>query len=217
MAEATMKRLFIFALLAAAASTPASAGVMVATATGDWSNLPQLSQHGYNHLDEKMQAKLFEIAQSNKCPAFVLQQGRLDLHVTFATQYAAHNSLQALLLPKLDCAEAESVLGGTLLEMVQKGDYVPTGHSESGWYQGGLTFSFAGDSARDPGAPAAAGDPNQIVCEKVEKIGTRLGTARVCMSRAQWAERRRLDREEVEKAQQTRCESESMSGAPMSC
>jgi hypothetical protein len=212
-----MTRLFMLALLTAAASVPAKAGVMVATATGDWSNLPQLSQRGYNHLDEKMQAKLFEIAESNKCPSFPLKQGRLDFHVTFATQYAANKSLQAVLLPKLDCAEAESVLGGTLLEMVQKGDYAPTGKSDSGWYQGALTISFGGDSARDVAAQAAAGDPTQVVCEKVEKLGTRLGTSRVCMTRAQWAERRRLDREEVERAQQTRCASESLNGAPMSC
>jgi len=200
-----MSRLFLLALLTAAASVPATAGVMVATATGDWSNLPQLSQRGYNHLDEKMQAKLFEIAQSNTCPSFVLQRGRLDFHVTFATQYAANKALQAVLLPKLDCREAESVLGGALLEMVQKGDYVPSGNSDSGWYQGALTLSFGGDSARDVAVQPAAGDPTQIVCDKIEKIGTRLGSDRVCMSRAQWAERRRLDREEIEKAQQTRC------------
>jgi hypothetical protein len=202
-----MTRLFMLALLTAAASVPATAGVMVATATGDWSNLPQLSQRGYNHLDEKMQAKLFEIAESNKCPSFALKQGRLDFHVTFATQYAANKSLQAVLLPKLDCAEAESVLGGTLLEMVQKGDYAPTGKSDSGWYQGALTISFGGDSARDVAAQAAAGDPTQIVCDKVEKIGTRLGSQRVCMTRAQWTEQKRLERETVEKAQQTRCQS----------
>ena len=29
--------------------------------------------------------------------------------------------------------------------------------------------------------PSASGDPNQVICEKVDKIGTRLGSSRVCI------------------------------------
>jgi hypothetical protein len=212
-----MNRLSAAALLLAAIATPASA-VTVETAAGDWSNLPKLSQRDSNHLDEKMQAKLFEIAQSNRCPAVALKQGRLDFNISFATQYAPDGTLQRIVLPKLDCAEAESVIGGALIEMAQGGDYAPTGKSPAGWYRGALAFSFAGDSARDPGTPqsagtqvaSAAGDPSQVICEKVEQIGTRLSSSRVCMTRSQWAEQRRLNRQEVEKAQQTRCNGEGM-------
>jgi hypothetical protein len=44
-------------------------------------------------------------------------------------------------------------------------------------------------------------DPNQIVCEKVEETGSRLSAKRVCMTRSQWAEQRRLDRQDVDRAQ----------------
>ena len=44
-------------------------------------------------------------------------------------------------------------------------------------------------------------DPNQVVCEKQEETGSRLATKRVCMTRSQWAEQRRLDRQDVDKAQ----------------
>jgi hypothetical protein len=56
-------------------------------------------------------------------------------------------------------------------------------------------------------APSASGDPNQVICEKVDKIGTRLGSSRVCMTRAEWTEQRRLNRDTVDHAQQTRCQS----------
>lgn len=46
-----------------------------------------------------------------------------------------------------------------------------------------------------------ARDPNEVVCEKQEEIGSRIATKRVCMTRSQWAEQRRLDRQDVEKAQ----------------
>lgn len=60
-------------------------------------------------------------------------------------------------------------------------------------------------------APAAAqkqtppnhnvGDPNERICEKLTLVGSRLATKRVCATRAEWAERKRLDREAVDKAQ----------------
>jgi hypothetical protein len=210
-----MVRLYAAAVMFAAISVPALA-VTVETANGDWSNLPRLSQRGYQHLNEKMQAKLFEIAQSQHCPSFQLKQGRLDFNLTFATQYAPDGTLQRIVMPQLNCAEAEGIVGGALLEMMQGGDFAPDGKSPAGWYKGGLLFSFAGDKARDPGIAqppnsaiaSAAGDPSQTICEKVEDIGTRLSSKRVCMTRAEWAEQRRRNREEVEKAQQTRCTGE---------
>ena len=49
----------------------------------------------------------------------------------------------------------------------------------------------------------ASRDPDQIVCEKVEVLGTRLAVKRVCATRAQWAERRLRERLDIDKAQKT--------------
>jgi hypothetical protein len=49
-----------------------------------------------------------------------------------------------------------------------------------------------------------AKDPNEIVCERQEVVGSRLATQRVCKTRAEWAEERRLNRMDVEKAQTLR-------------
>ena len=45
------------------------------------------------------------------------------------------------------------------------------------------------------------GDPDEIVCEKITTIGSRVATKRVCATRAEWAEKRKLDREAMEQAQ----------------
>ena len=45
------------------------------------------------------------------------------------------------------------------------------------------------------------GDPNEIVCEKVEVIGSRLAVKKVCGTRAEWAEKRKQDRDVVDQAQ----------------
>jgi hypothetical protein len=50
--------------------------------------------------------------------------------------------------------------------------------------------------------PQAAGaDPNEKICESIPVIGSRLAKRKVCATRAEWAERKRLDREAVDQAQ----------------
>ena len=50
-------------------------------------------------------------------------------------------------------------------------------------------------------ASSGAGDPNEKICENIVSIGSRLAKKRVCATRAEWEERRRLDRQAVEQAQ----------------
>ena len=57
--------------------------------------------------------------------------------------------------------------------------------------------------ASEPVAPdkKVAKDPNEVVCEKQEVLGSRLGSKKICMTRAEWAEKRRIERQEIDKAQ----------------
>ena len=55
-------------------------------------------------------------------------------------------------------------------------------------------------------------DPNEKVCETIRPLGSRLATKRVCATRAEWAEQRKQDREETEKAQRLGCLSQGMCG-----
>jgi hypothetical protein len=48
-------------------------------------------------------------------------------------------------------------------------------------------------------------DQNEKVCETITVTGSRLGKKRFCATRAEWEERRRLDRQEIEKAQRSPC------------
>ena len=201
-----------------AAASAAASNVTVEVASGDWSTLPQLSQRGYDHLNPKMKLKLYEIASSKQCPAFTLKQDRLDFRIGFAVQYDGAGQASRLLLPRLECAEAEGVAGGALLEMLAAGDYAPTGKSVNGWYQGTLGFSFVNEDAANPAfvvaqaQPGAVKGPDQTetLCEKVEILGSRLSTRSVCMTRAEWAQKRRDDKEAIEKAQMQRgCKADS--------
>lgn len=44
-------------------------------------------------------------------------------------------------------------------------------------------------------------DPNEKICENQTVIGSRLAKRRVCATRSEWAEKRRLDREATDRAQ----------------
>ncbi len=52
--------------------------------------------------------------------------------------------------------------------------------------------------------PHARYDPNEIVCRSEAEVGSRLRTHRICVTRAQWAEHVRQERQYVEKAQTNR-------------
>lgn len=63
---------------------------------------------------------------------------------------------------------------------------------------------FAQTAPAAPQAAKATPDPNEVVCEKEEETGSRLGAAKVCKTRAQWAEERRLNRATIDKVQMER-------------
>ena len=56
-----------------------------------------------------------------------------------------------------------------------------------------------------PQPNTSTGDPNERICEKVEIIGSRLASKRICATRAEWADRKRQDREALEAAQRGPC------------
>jgi invasion protein IalB len=60
-------------------------------------------------------------------------------------------------------------------------------------------FGQAAQPAQQTAKPAK--DPNEVICEKEEEIGSRLATHRVCKTRAEWAEERRSSRMDIDKVQ----------------
>ena len=139
-----MKHLLLFAAIGLTAASPQA--VSVESANGDWSHLPALSARGYDHLNSVMMAKLYEIAAEGRCRLPGFAANRIDFDLTFAAQYDKDGSLRRIVIPKFNCAEAESVIGGTVLEMLEGGDYRPTGKNPSGWDRGKFSVSFEGKS-----------------------------------------------------------------------
>ncbi len=51
---------------------------------------------------------------------------------------------------------------------------------------------------------AKALDPNEMICERQQEPGSRLAAAKVCHTRAEWADLKSQDRQDIEKAQTQR-------------
>ena len=50
------------------------------------------------------------------------------------------------------------------------------------------------------------GDSNKIVCEKVERIGTRLGAKKLCLTVTEWNELKRAHQERTQQIQSGTCQ-----------
>ena len=56
-------------------------------------------------------------------------------------------------------------------------------------------------SATAPAARKGGTDPNEVICQRQEVLGSRLQKRRVCMTRAQWDDLKLQDRQALDKAQ----------------
>ena len=74
-----------------------------------------------------------------------------------------------------------------------------------------LAWATAPAMAADPVAPVASekvrppADPNQKICQDITQVGSRLGTKRICATRAEWAAKRKDDRDTVDGIQRNPC------------
>ena len=55
--------------------------------------------------------------------------------------------------------------------------------------------------AGDPKSSTAAYDGDRVICEKIKETGSRISTKKICMTKLQWEEKRRRDRDALEDAQ----------------
>ena len=67
--------------------------------------------------------------------------------------------------------------------------------------------SSAFGQTNPPASPAPsnqakpAKDPNEVICERQQEPGSRLASAKVCHTRAEWADLRHQDRQMIDRAQ----------------
>ena len=134
--------MFMLAPAMLMAMTAASAPpVSVIAATGDWSHLPQIRDNGSDHLSKNLMMALNDIAVKHECALPGFKGTSFNFNMSFAAMYDEDGNLRQIVIPKLNCPRAEAVIGGTLKESLQGGDYKPTA-KRAAWYQGVISFDI---------------------------------------------------------------------------
>ena len=135
-----MKHLWAAALLLAAA--PAAAQV-IQTASGDWSNVPEMRTQVGAAVDADAVAAISEMVDRGQCVIPGQRRGSLDMTVPFLVLFNASGSIDRLVIHPLGCARAEGVLAGAVLKLVQHGGFEPVGGRREGWFRGQVGFAHS--------------------------------------------------------------------------
>jgi hypothetical protein len=140
-----MKHFLAISLLLSSLPAPAlAASPSVEVANANWSFLPNMKQRSSYHLSNVAIARVHEIAREGKCVIPGAQGSLLEMDLPFAAHFNPDGSVDRIVMQKLGCQEAEGILGGILLKMIQGGDYKPDGSNQDGWYRGTLSFTVGG-------------------------------------------------------------------------
>ena len=137
--ETDMKALIAAALLMTAG---AASAMTVTSATGDWTDIPPLKTRGYS-LNEHVVGRIYELVESGACKIEGQSKKKLDMAVPFLVHFAKDGTPDQLVLGKIGCAEAEGVIGGALVVLINQGNYKSTGRNQTGWYRSQVSFSYS--------------------------------------------------------------------------
>ena len=137
--ETDMKALIAAALLMAASTAQA---MTIETASGDWSDIPLMKSRGYS-LNEPVITRVYDLVRTGSCTIEGQSRKKLDMTVPFLVHYRSDGTPDRLVLSKIGCAEAESVIGGALVVLVDKGQFQSTGVNRAGWYRSEVSFSYS--------------------------------------------------------------------------
>lgn len=134
----TFATLPIAALLA---STAASAGHLVETAAGNWSDIPLLARHHSVRLSNDAMASIDSLAAEGKCSA-IGDGRRINLDMDFLVEFARDNSIKRVVVEKIGCPEVEQIAATAASQAADKGWLKPTGENDTGWYRGSITYQL---------------------------------------------------------------------------
>jgi hypothetical protein len=118
------------------------AATTVETATGDWSNIPEMRQM-VDSIDSDTVAAIHEMIENGECTIEGQRAGKLDMTVPFLIQVNAQGGIDRLVLEKFGCEKAEGVLAGALLKLIERGGYKPRGGMHEGWFRSYVSFAHS--------------------------------------------------------------------------
>jgi hypothetical protein len=131
--ETDMRAFLITALLTLAA-TPAGAQ-KVESAGGNWSQIPPMEMSDYRSVSAEIIDRLHALGRRGECRVPGLSARSIDIDVPFLVRFTAEGAAEHIVVRKLDCPEAESLLAGIVTDWVRQGNVKSTGENQERWYR----------------------------------------------------------------------------------
>ena len=128
------------ALLALAlAFTEPAAAPQLSVATGDWSNIPLAKKKGMQSFTMFAMAEV-DNALTTKCIKRDRRNQPVDMAVPFLIEFGANRSVKRVVVQKINCPAAETIIGSAVMQLAKNGEFQPTGENDAGWYRGEFAF-----------------------------------------------------------------------------
>jgi hypothetical protein len=133
----------MLAALALAGMAVPSAAQTLKSAEGDWSGLPALVMTDDEIISGEVPEALQRLVTSGECSLRGVSKRKVDMTVPFLVRFSAANEVEEVVVRKLGCAKAESILGSAIVNMAKGGALKPTGENSTGWYRSELSFEYS--------------------------------------------------------------------------
>jgi hypothetical protein len=132
-----IKALLPLALLLAA---PAAAQTVEAGETR-WDQLPPVKKK-HRPVDASFLTDwTHNVLRSGECSIPGMTAERFDVSLPYAVYVEPDGTVKRILVSDTGCPGLNTVLGSTVHEWAQKGDFRPTGEPEPLWYRGRIAFA----------------------------------------------------------------------------
>ena len=125
--------------LALAVSEPAESP-QLSVATGDWNNIPLASKKGLQGFDMFAMTEVDAVLTS-QCRKRERRNQHVNVAVPFLIEFGADRRVKRVVVQKLDCPAAETIIGSAVMQLAKNGEYQPTGENDAGWYRGEFAIS----------------------------------------------------------------------------
>jgi len=131
--------LFLFALFAVA--LPAKAQTVEATSRTRWDQLPPVKMKS-PYLDvARLNDWAEQILASGECKVPGMRPNRFDIDQRYAVLVAPSGAVQRIVIGETGCAGLNTLIGSTVYDWAQHGEFRATGESEPRWYVGRIAFA----------------------------------------------------------------------------
>jgi hypothetical protein len=121
-------------------SVPAHAPT-VETGVTDWAKLPKVKKKARALELSPLIDFAQKVLESGECKVPGMRPDRFDLDIPYAVLVEPDGAVKRIVIGETGCPGLNTLIGSTVYNWVQQGDFRPTGESEALWYGGRVAFA----------------------------------------------------------------------------